>query len=1382
MEISKGLYTDCNEVEQPTGTWRDALNLIYDKSKFRLSNEQGTEEFSRNIPADTTIIGFVEIQDILVVFLKHSTTDQIGYFKTNGMYTTLVSGSTLNFNVNFPVIAKVINDNIIIYTDYYNPIRYINLSNIPSSLTSSKQLDLISPESDNTYFTSTVTAMDSYPAGNFPEGTYYVYMRYRNTDGNVTNYFNSNTGTHITLSAFIAGTSNFFKSQSSIDSGSSNKGIRLIVANTDTDYDYLEVVILGYINGQYVAKKLVDHLVTGASTEYINLTEFEGDIVDIESLFVTKKNLLVHDIEISNDEIFGINIKEDDEINFQKYANMITVTPVLSAVEAYTNVRTFIPGEVYAIYCTLLYNDNRESRAFHIPGTTPTSVDLSASTITGLTDYKKFQVERSNWQNTNETYPNTDDFDDFESGAHTGSNNASTLTDSSKTWTTNQYAGYKIYNITDGSSAVIVSNTSNTITATLSGGTQNDWDTADVYSIGLDLRNDNVKHHKISNFSNLKADAAFSGDDRVGKDQLIKVELKFDNIVIPDKYATKIKGVKFYYVKKNIADRLVLGFSPILYGGKMDDPSDELVDNYVSICSNLIQTISTGVNKKVIPNPDILKFSSLDVMLDKPKLNPVFVQAEIFHTIAVNGSPVDGKVYNVSASGVLLNDTATAGEEKRFTLHSHICSGTSPSPATGFIKAVNKYQYIPENSAFGDVYNRYGEETLLLYGDFDQINSEVTTSSDTLFDGTYVEKSGLLSLRQIPKDVHTPFYKQTEFINIAFEPISGAGSYDVTTVNTGEGYVCLYTTVHTAGSYGDVYPLVDDSAKGYGTMAVRQIAMYSINNPQFRRENPSIDNGQIYLHTEKAVSLLNNYDPTKQVIIDINRSLTNQNQVNNVLPFDPYETFSNYHPYRVIRFTPADREFRNKITFTYLPNSFYELSSEKGIGIAINKINENLILECERGCYITRGKQSLQLKEDTAYIGDNDIFDIVPQPILNTEGRFFGSQSRFTTRVTNLGAIIVDQMDGRIYLFDGQSSPKEISKLGNANLFRLKLPFYEDNYKVTSNYTSLAISGTRGLITLTIGSTQHPSMYNVGDLFLFSASTVVVKILEVKSDSTSIYIYTEEPSGTVSASLCYHYSKLDSPLYNYGVVTGWDKVNNRFLITKKQYGVAEALIPYYRGVYDSTDFWDDLGEGDIYRKNNGFYNIVGGAEETYNIVNKGFTLSFDLDNMIWLSYHSYQPNGYINFNRLFFSIKSDSIHKHYADNIANFYDTQYDSNISVIFNLEQNLTKKFKELYWIALFYDLEDDYIDDKTFDSIDLSTLESQTPNSVSLTPYTNTTNQGNVRSIRDTWHFNTIRDASNNRLFSKYLKVKFNYDNSDNYRFFIQEINAKFNYVKN
>lgn len=69
------------------------------------------------------------------------------------------------------------------------------------------------------------------------------------------------------------------------------------------------------------------------------------------------------------------------------------------------------------------------------------------------------------------------------SGAHAGANGANTLTVGAETWVINQLVSRTVNNTSDGSSGVITANTGTTVTAVLSGGTDNGWDTGDNYTI-----------------------------------------------------------------------------------------------------------------------------------------------------------------------------------------------------------------------------------------------------------------------------------------------------------------------------------------------------------------------------------------------------------------------------------------------------------------------------------------------------------------------------------------------------------------------------------------------------------------------------------------------------------------------------------------------------------------------------------------------------------------------------------------------------------------------------------------------------------------------------------------------------------------------------------
>jgi hypothetical protein len=79
----------------------------------------------------------------------------------------------------------------------------------------------------------------------------------------------------------------------------------------------------------------------------------------------------------------------------------------------------------------------------------------------------------------------------WQAGSHSGATNATILTDTTASWTTDEWAGYWIKNVTDGSVGEIVSNTATTITVDdLYGGTSNDWVAADVYNIQVPINGD----------------------------------------------------------------------------------------------------------------------------------------------------------------------------------------------------------------------------------------------------------------------------------------------------------------------------------------------------------------------------------------------------------------------------------------------------------------------------------------------------------------------------------------------------------------------------------------------------------------------------------------------------------------------------------------------------------------------------------------------------------------------------------------------------------------------------------------------------------------------------------------------------------------------------
>lgn len=74
-----------------------------------------------------------------------------------------------------------------------------------------------------------------------------------------------------------------------------------------------------------------------------------------------------------------------------------------------------------------------------------------------------------------------------QTGSHDGSSNVPTLEDSGETWVPGELVGLTVQNLTDESEGIITANTATTVTAILAGGTDDDWDASDNWSIGMSV-------------------------------------------------------------------------------------------------------------------------------------------------------------------------------------------------------------------------------------------------------------------------------------------------------------------------------------------------------------------------------------------------------------------------------------------------------------------------------------------------------------------------------------------------------------------------------------------------------------------------------------------------------------------------------------------------------------------------------------------------------------------------------------------------------------------------------------------------------------------------------------------------------------------------------
>ena len=137
----KGLYTDAKPIDQPEGTYRNLTNGVINREIGALVDEKGNE-FLSSIATDGQVIGSVSINNNeFILFVKVEPITQslegsiVYYWDGSFLHTIfedLTTNEVINFNLDYPIQAEYTvdedDDTIIIFTDGLNPIRFINLS------------------------------------------------------------------------------------------------------------------------------------------------------------------------------------------------------------------------------------------------------------------------------------------------------------------------------------------------------------------------------------------------------------------------------------------------------------------------------------------------------------------------------------------------------------------------------------------------------------------------------------------------------------------------------------------------------------------------------------------------------------------------------------------------------------------------------------------------------------------------------------------------------------------------------------------------------------------------------------------------------------------------------------------------------------------------------------------------------------------------------------------------------------------------------------------------------------------------------------------------------------------------------------------------------
>lgn len=996
MKQNKGLVTDTRPIDQPAETYPFAKNGIQSNVKNAQENEPGFRLSAAVIPYGP-VIGIIETDKYPVIIstsngdTTFSGNTAIGYYNTdNDTYQPILDDANLTFKLPFSTQNYITGESqrnylaqvIIVITDKTTTSipMYINCDVPNVKSLDDLRLFPIAQAPDISVVTDT--------GGSLPPGAYFVAVQYLKNDGTQTAFL------VISDVVIIPGDPNVIQ----------NVALVITLTNTDPDYDLVQVAIIAKVNGVF-SQELMDPVQLEPTTTISYTGANPTTTITLEEVL---QNAVVYNkvgaIGQLNDYLYLGNLESPPEISMQQYANLIKVRwqsqmhSVFPADPLITSgqVKGLMHREVYALYIQYSIAAGGWSRAFNLPGRALVPADRVPSTQAAAggatTVPPTFQVEDTipdfdpinlngtmgGWENADETYPDTIDYD---SSAIGGEN----------------LRGQKVRHHRIPSIRWCKQN----LYLFEAGYGQNELDV-----MGLNISN-------------------------------VIIPSQYQNQITGYRilYAKRNSGNSTV-----IAQSLYLNGCRKHPRGMTYDPTigadGGAFTNFVSSGGNWRSEYHTNDANDINPiysDFRILRFHAFDLLLNQPSISPSYIINEL--ATSLNNIPSVGYIENggvPSAKGgpiVLLLDYLTNGASPTFT------------PPNLVFRPVTASTYVPVNLINGNWTNTQletcfgatlgGPEVLHIgttpnsaddpttqYGYMKEIASQNSTPPANIpqFENTFL--TNLMFLRD---NLYVSFTSQD--LVIANSRVNGTAPC---TIFGGDVFINDYT-FHTYGwidSTNGGYTGTNQPVNG-GMRVARRFACEAASNINAR----FITQGNPYSDYYPASPLVVN-DPTDYLLL-FNRSYDpnqfgytkDSNTLNELVSAQIFSPVTNnpvyQFPYRVHRggfLDPLDKR-RNWRTFD--PLDFYEMQKNMGVIIAIKGQDDRLIIHCEKTIFFTQDKTVLNTDVIAVTLGAGDIFQFPPQPGLYSKLGYAGTRNDLACIQTPIGYVFLDSAQGQLFLFKG---------------------------------------------------------------------------------------------------------------------------------------------------------------------------------------------------------------------------------------------------------------------------------------------------------------------------------------------------------------------------
>ena len=1331
----KGLYRDCEPIDQPPDTYRYANNALLSEQVGSIMSDYGLSDidFSVSLGADFIILGHVSINKGRVVIFSVNTDGTGSKISVINPNSSIEVVSTVDFlfspTSEIDAVFRINKDleAVVYFTDGINPPRFVNIDSFTtySNLNRYNIFDYV----EKTPFIQSISVSNS--SGILTTGAYYFSFRYIDKDGNKTNFLTLSNPIYI-----YDDDTNEVGSDGAEPNTPTSKSIVLQIFNVDTEYEELEIAVVKKEGGTFAPVKLLPAIPTETNIIYTHTGSESYTDGSIDEILINKASYqTAKTIEQADSILYMGNLTKAEDIGYQKYANNIQLEavtvakndfirsevftdPANSSVVYYPNPRYKEPilsffqkgyqrDEVYAFYISFILKDGSETKAYHIPGRAASGDELntvldSASDLNaayGSDTYNRILNISSNnpylfqfdnqpdpnhntgyWQNSNEEYPDTDDWDIWEVSNGVGQPTVNTL------------------------------------------------------------RNQKVRHHRMPDHRHEPIVSTYPSDNTTA----YILQVKFKNIQIPDDIKEKVNSYKIYYAKPSNENKRVIdqSFTWRLFEGDDDQVTGNSDTHYVSILPQMsfqaYEISSEDLSDKglaCIPFYSMKNKESIAslnyllkiyVPLDAKRANPNGLK--YFYDFACHPDENNGSTTRYSNN---IQDASLANFG-----YNNGGSAFISLKAKAFVPHA---QNVVELKSKGFLYNMTtinSESQIVMESDHsnDAVNWNNSAGSPTLID----EYGFICNLMSYKDEVYNSFDKQ-ELIWTGYTG-TNLDQTETNPIGGGDIFLSKYSMRITGraikASNDPIHKnIISYIAESRDNVELRHqgLEYYEIYHPKSSyTEVLSIEENEANLDDQgKKIDFFDNY-------YGYNIDYRAAQDIKTSIPYEKIQRFESIKfPTRVIRSQEAEPGSSSDFFRTFLENDFKDFGYNRGDLVKINKYANNLLLHMERAIMITRGREELATGDFRAFLGAGNIFAVEPNELLMSEDGTGGLQNQHHSLLTEEGYFFVDQEDGSIYSLNADGLAN-ISDIGMRNEFEKILPWNLSKYNLFNPYNA-----DKRYIGINFGYDKEHS-----------------RIFLVKRDVTPSQDFTSKFSNGLitigeDGQFYENGNKID---YNSSYFTP-DNVCLSYVPQLNAWVSYHTYYPIY--------FFNSLSKFYALMQLNKFEPDKQGVF-SYNNKDRplvtGFSDEYDYNNVeqynsIISTILGYEPSIYSSFSE-------ESLAVVYGE----FSDAEdHPFQVGFVENRSPAETKTFYSLSLITSVKDKDGVEYKDKTFTNFQLFTAL-QDSGSQEIIPFQSLANQGNARNVNGTWMINKFRTPNDewwkrSRFMDKYVEVLLTYYNYDN-----------------